>query len=50
VRGVKTGKEAKVLKVVKLNPVKREREADKAKTNVVKTRKRNQRETSSARR
>jgi hypothetical protein len=50
VRGVKTGKEAKVLKVVKLNPVKRERVADKAKTNVVKTRKRYQRETSSARR
>jgi hypothetical protein len=43
VRGVKTGKGAKVLKVVKLNPVKRESAASKAKANVVKTRKQNQR-------
>jgi hypothetical protein len=50
VRGVKTGKAAKVLKVVKLIPVKRESAADMARANVVKTRKRNQRETSSARR
>jgi len=50
VRGVKTGKAAKVLKVVKLKPVRRESAADKSRANVVKTRKRNQRETSSARR
>jgi len=39
VSGVKTGKAAKVLKVVKLKPVKRESAANKAKANVVKTRK-----------
>jgi len=50
VRGVKTGKAAKVVKVVKLKPVKRESAADKARANVVKTRKQNQRKTSSARR
>jgi hypothetical protein len=50
VRGVKTGKAAKVLKVVKLKPVKRESVANKARANVVKTRKQNQRQTSSARR
>jgi len=50
VRGVKTGKAAKVLKVVKLKPVKRESAANKARANVVKTRKQNQRQTSSARR
>jgi hypothetical protein len=50
VRGVKTGKAAKVVKVVKLKPVKRESAADKARANVVKTRKQNQRQTSSARR
>ena len=50
VRGVKTGKAAKVVKVVKLKPVKRESAADKARVNVVKTRKQNQRQTPSARR
>ena len=50
VRGVKTGKAAKVVKVVKLNAVKRESAADKARANVVRTRKQNQRQTSSARR
>jgi len=50
VRGVKTGKAAKVLKVVKLKPVKRESAVSKARANVVKTRKQNQRQTSSARR
>jgi len=50
VRGVKTGKAAKVVKVVKLKPVKRESPADKTRANVVKPRKQNQRETSSARR
>jgi len=39
VSGVKTGKAAKVLKVVKLKPVKRESAANKARANVVKTRK-----------
>jgi hypothetical protein len=50
VRGVKTGKAAKVVKVVRLNAVKRESAANKARANVVKPRKQNQRETSSARR
>jgi len=50
VRGVKTGKAAKVVKVVKLNAVKRESAANKARANVVKPRKQNQRETPSARR
>jgi hypothetical protein len=50
VRGVKTGKAAKVLKVVKLKPVRRESAADKSRAHVVKTRKQNQRQTSSARR
>ena len=50
VRGVKTGKAAKVLKVVKLKPVKRESATNKARANVEKTRKQNQRRTSSARR
>jgi hypothetical protein len=48
VRGVKTGKAAKVVKVVKLKPVKRESAADKTRANVVKTRKQNQRQRSSA--
>jgi hypothetical protein len=50
VGGVKTGKTAKVLKVVKLNAVKRESAANKARANVVKTRKQNQRQTPLARR
>jgi hypothetical protein len=50
VSGVKTGKAAKVLKVVKLKPVKREGASNKARANVEKTRKQNQRQTSSARR
>ncbi len=50
VRGVKTGKAAKVLKIVKLKPVKRESAADKARANVVKTKKQNQRQTTTARR
>jgi hypothetical protein len=50
VRGVKTGKAAKIVKVVKLNAVKRESAATKARASVVKTRKENQRQTSSARR
>jgi len=39
VRGVKTGKAAKVVKVVKLNAVKRESAATKTRASVVKTRK-----------
>jgi hypothetical protein len=50
VGGVKTGKAVKVLKVVKLKPVKRESVANKGRANVVKIRKQNQRQTSSARR
>jgi hypothetical protein len=36
---VKTGKAAKVVKVVRVNTVKRESAANKARANVVKTRK-----------
>jgi hypothetical protein len=50
VGGVKTGKAAKVVKIVKVNAVKRESAANKARANVVKTRKQNQRQTPSARR
>ena len=53
VRGVKTDKAAKVVKVVKvvkLNAAKRESAANKARANVVKTRKQNQRQASLARR
>jgi hypothetical protein len=39
VRGVKTGKAAKVVKVVKLNAAPRESAATKARASVVKTRK-----------
>jgi hypothetical protein len=39
VGGVKTGKAAKVVKVVRVNTVKRESAANKARANVVKTRK-----------
>jgi hypothetical protein len=40
VKTVKTGKAAKVVKVVKLNAAKREGAANKARVNVVRTRKR----------
>jgi hypothetical protein len=50
VRGVKTGKAAKVVKIVKVIAVKRESAANKARANVVKTKKQNQRQTPSARR
>ena len=50
VGGVKTGKAAKVVKIVKVNAVKRESAANKARANVVKTKKQNQRQTPSARR
>src|SRR5262249_7737527 len=49
VRGVRTEKTAKVVKVVKLNAAKRESAANKARANVVKTRKQNQRQASLAR-
>jgi hypothetical protein len=50
VGGVKTGKGAKIVKIVKVNAVKRESAANKARANVVKTKKQNQRQTPSARR
>lgn len=50
VRGVKTGRGAKVIKVVKLNAAKSSGAANKARPNAVKTRKQNQRQTSRARR
>ena len=50
VGGVKTGKAAKIVKIVKVNAVKRESAANKARANVVKTKKQNQRQTPSARR
>jgi hypothetical protein len=49
VRGVRTEKAAKVVRVVKLNAAKRESAANKARANVVKTRKQNQRQASLAR-
>ena len=49
VKTVKTGKAAKVVKVVKLNATKPDGAANKARVNVVRTRKQNQRQTSWAR-
>jgi hypothetical protein len=50
VGGVKTGKAAKVVKVVTVNAVKRESATNKARANLVKTRKQNQRQSPLARR
>jgi hypothetical protein len=49
VRGVRTEKAVKIVKVVRLNAAKRESAANKPRANVVKTRKQNQRQASLAR-